>query len=230
MTSRSTLYGLVVVAVALILITATVAGYYYVQYSNSSSDNSQLTSELNGANANYSTLASNFNVLLAKYNQSIYLLSSSIAVMNTSLPAYRQDVAQLSALWAVYQSLTPASKSLLHNSVYFDFGNGTRRWYNGTAINAGWNLYVETLVLMKGQIVGTWYPSLGAHFITSIGGLSNSATEYWFLWTYNKSASWQVAGIGADEVLATSGSVYAWTYCGADANFNPTCTPRMPTE
>jgi len=159
MTSRSAFYGVTVAAVALLLITATVAGYYYFQDSNASSNNAQLTSELNNANANYSSLASNFNTLLSRYNQSIYLLSNSLAVMNTSLPAYQQASAQLAALWATYQSLTPAPKALLHDSVYFAFGNGTSRWYNGTAINAGWNLYIETVVLMKGQVAGTWYAS-----------------------------------------------------------------------
>lgn len=137
MTSRGTLYRVIVTPLALLLITATVAGYYYVQDSNANSNNTQLTSELNNADANYSGLASNFNALLARYNQSIYLLSNAVAVMNTSLPAYQQASAQLSALWAAYQSLSPASSSLLHNSVYFDFGNGTSRWYNDTAINAG---------------------------------------------------------------------------------------------
>jgi hypothetical protein len=225
MTSKGAVYGIVVAAIALILITATFAGYYYFQYSSSDSNNSQLTAELNTANANYSSLASNFNLLLTKYNQSISLLSNAIAVMNTSLPAYSQAAAQLNLLWSVYQSLNPASKSLLHDSVYFDFGNGTREWYNGTAINAGWNLYIETVVLLKGQVIGTWYPSYGEHFITGLGGVSNSASEYWFLWTYSNTTSWQVAQVGADDILATSGSVYAWTYCGAAANFSPTCSP-----
>ena len=224
MTSRGALYMVVVAAVALLLITATVAGYYYVQASVASSNDSQLTSELKGANANYSTLASNFNLLLTEYNQSIYLLSSSIAAMNTSLPAFKQASAQLSALWAVYQGLSPA-KSLLHNDVYFDFGNGTQKWYNDTAINAGWNLYIETVVLMSGGVVGEWYPAYGEHLITAIGGVSDSNTQYWFLWTYGGASGWQSAQVGADLVMATSGSVYAWTYCGADANFNPTCTP-----
>jgi hypothetical protein len=225
MTSKGTVYGIAVAAVALILITATFAGYYYFQDSTANSNNSQLTAELNSANANYSALASNFNLLLTEYNQSVYLLSNTIAVMNTSLPAYTQAVAQLNALWSVYQSLTPAPKSLLHDSVYFNFGNGTSGWHNGTAIDAGWNLYIETVVLLKGQVVSTWYPSYGEHFITGLGGVSNSASEYWFLWTYSKTTSWQVAQLGADDILATSGSLYAWTYCGADASFNPTCTP-----
>jgi len=225
MTSRGALYGVAVTAVSLILISATVAGYYYVQDSSANSSISQLTSELNHADSNYSALASSFDTLLAEYNQSIYLLSNSIAVMNTSLPAYKEASAQLAALWAVYQSMTPAPKTLLHNSVYFDFGNGTSRWYNGTAINAGWNLYLETVVLMKGQVDGAWYPGYGEHLITGVGGVPDSGSKYWFFWSFNSTTSWSLAPVGADEVLATSGSVYGWTFCAADSNFKPTCTP-----
>lgn len=224
MSAKRTLYELAVAAVALILITATVAGYFYVEYSNANSDNSQLTSELNGANGRYSSLASNYNLLLASYNESISLLSESIAVMNTSLPAYQQASARLSALWTVYQSLSPAPKSLLRNSVLFDFGNGTRHWYNDTAINAGWNVYIETVVLMNGQVTGNWYPAFSEHFVTGIGGVPDTASEYWFLWSFNKTAGWTPSLVGADAVFVTSGSVFAWTYCKADANFNPACT------
>ena len=225
MTTKCTLYGILVAATAFILISATFAGYYYVQNSNAASDNSKLATELNGASASYSSLASNFDLLLAKYNESIYLLSSAIAVMNTSLQAYQDASAQLSALWAAYQSLSPAPASLLHNSVYFDFGNGTERWYNDTAIDAGWNMYLETVVLMNGSISAAWYPSYNEHFVTGIGGVPNSASMYWFLWAYSRTTSWQPVQVGADNVLVTSGSIYAWTYCGADANFKPTCTP-----
>ena len=225
MTSRSTLYGVAVAAAAMVLVSAVAAGYYYVQDSNTNFNNGQLTSELNSANANYSSLASSFNTLLAQYNLSIYLLSNSIAVMNTSLPAYRQASAQLGALWAAYQSLGPAPTYLLHNSVYFDFGNGTRSWYNGTAIEGGWNLYVETVVLMKGQVAGIWYPTLGEHYVTGVGGVPNSASRYWFVWCLIRAGAWELAPTGADAILVNSGSVYAWTYCGADSNFNPTCTP-----
>lgn len=225
MTSKNAFYGLAVAATALIIISATVAGYYYVQNATAVSNNSQLTQELNSANSNYTKLASNYNLILSRYNETISLLSRAIGVINTSQPIYRQASLELSSLWRTYQNLNPASASLLHNSVLFDYGNGTRTWFNNTAIEAGWNLYIETVVLAKGHVAAQWYPQYSAHFVTGIAGVSNTNTKYWFLWSYNKTASWQVSQVGADSILVTSGSVYAWTYCGSDQNFNPICRP-----
>lgn len=225
MTSRNSLYGLVVAATALVIISATFGGYYYLQASTAASNNSQLIAELNSANSNYTKLASNFNSLISSYNVSIFLLSRTIAVINTSLPIYKQSSLELSALWQTYQSLSPVSTSLLRNSVLFDFGNGTHRWFNNTAIDAGWNLYIETVVLNNGHVDAQWYPQYGEHLVNGIGGISNTATKDWFLWSYNKTAGWQPSQVGADGILATSGSVYGWTFCKADSNFNPVCHP-----
>jgi hypothetical protein len=225
LTSRSTFYTLAIAATALIVISATFAGFYYVQDSNTASNNSKLIAELNSANSNYTRLASNFNLLLSSYNESISLLSRSIAVINTSLPIYKQSSLELTALWQTYQSLRPVTSTLLRNNVLFDFGNGTHRWYNDTAIAAGWNLYIETVVLNDGHVDAQWYPQYGEHLVNGIGGISNSATKYWFLWSYNTTAGWHSSQVGADSILVTTGSVYGWTYCAADMNFNPVCRP-----
>jgi hypothetical protein len=225
LTSRSTFYTLAIAATALIVISATFTGFYYVQNSNTASNNSKLIAELNGANSNYTRLASNFNLLLSSYNESISLLSRSIAVINTSLPIYKQSSLELTALWQTYQSLSPVTSTLLRNNVLFDFGNGTHRWYNDTAIAAGWNLYIETVVLNDGHVDAQWYPQYGEHLVNGIGGISNSATKYWFLWSYNMTAGWHSSQVGADSILVISGSVYGWTYCAADTNFNPVCRP-----
>jgi hypothetical protein len=225
LTSRSSLYTLAIAATALIIISATFAGYYYVQSSNTASNNSKLIAELNNANSNYTKLASNFDLLISSYNESIYLLSRTIAVINTSLPIYKQSSLELTTLWQTYQNLSPVSTLLLRNNMLFDFGNGTQRWFNNTAIDAGWNVYIETVVLNNGHVDAQWYPQYGEHLITGIGGISNSATKYWFLWSYNKTAGWHSSQVGADSILVTSGSVYGWTYCAADANLNPACRP-----
>lgn len=225
MTSKSSFYALSAAAAAIVIISTTFAGYYYVQNSNTASNNSKLTSELNSVNSNYTKLASNFNLLLSRYNESISLLSRSIGVINTSLPIYKQASLELSTLWQTYQTLSPVSSSLLRNSMLFDYGNGTHRWYNDTAIDAGWNLYVETVVLNRGNLNAQWYPQYGEHLVNGIAGISNTATKDWFLWSYNKTAGWQSSQVGADGILVTSGSVYGWTFCKADSNFNPVCHP-----
>lgn len=226
MTSKG-LPGVAVVALALILITGTIAGYYYYSYANQAAIGSNLTRELGHLNSNYTSLAANYNGLLSKYNETLSLLSRSIALVNTSAPVYVQASKELNSLWQTYLALKPASTTVLKNNVLFDFGNGTRVWRNNTAIQPGWNLYIETVVLTNGKVVATWYPQYQSHFVAGIGGVSNTQTQFWFLWTYNKTSSWQPAQAGADQLVAYSNSVYAWTFCATDKDYNPlaSCKP-----
>jgi len=225
-TSRSTFYGSLAVVVALLVIVGSVGVYYYGQLSNQQAVNRSLVQELNGVNTKYAQLASEYNGLLSSYNRTISLLSRSIAVMNTSQPIYQEASKELAALWGLYLNLKPASTVLLRNNVVIDFGNGTRVWFNDTQVQPGWNLYVETVVLTGGKMQAQWYPSYGEHFVTAIGGVSNTKTAFWFLWTYNATAHWQTAQVGADQLQAFNGSVYAWTFCSAPPpSYTPACRP-----
>lgn len=225
MTSRSTLYGLVAVVVALLVIEGTAGVYYYMQFANQEVSNRTLVHELSDANERYSQLASTYNGLLSSYNSTISLLSRSIAVINTSQPVYQEASRELSALWQEYLRLKPASSQLYQNSVLVDFGNGTRVWYNNTQLQPGWNLYIETVLLMKGNVNAQWFPQYGSHLVGGIGGASSTSTKYWFVWAYDKSRAWQLAQLGADQLTASNGSVFAWTLCSFDQNFEPTCKP-----
>jgi hypothetical protein len=223
--NQRSFYGVAAVAVASILVGATFAAYYFAQYSSEKSANAELLQELNGSTSKYTQLASNYNTLLSRYNESVSLLSRSIGVINTSEPVYRQASSELNALWQTYLGLKPASTSLLQNNVLINFGNGTRVWYNNTRGQPGWNFYVETIVLENGNVVAKWYPQFGSHLVTAIGGVSSTQTKFWFVWTFDKAASWQQAPVGADQLMVTDGSTFAWTLCSVDQNFNPTCKP-----
>ncbi len=225
MTSRSTIYGFLAVVVALLLIEGTAGAYYYMQYANQKVSNQTLVQELGDANDRYTQLASTYNGLLSSYNRTISLLSRSIAVINTSQPVYKEASRELSALWLEYVRLKPASTQLYQNSVLIAFGNGTRVWYNNTQLQPGWNLYIETVVLMKGNVNAQWFPQYGSHLVEGIGGASSTSTKYWFVWAYDKSRAWQLAQIGADQLTTYNGSTFAWTLCTVDQNFEPTCKP-----
>ncbi len=99
--------------------------------------------------------------------------------------------------------------------ILIDFGNGTRTWYNDTKFQPGWNLYVATEIVTNGHVNATYYPQYASHFVTAIYNVANTQSEYWLLWTYNATASWQMAQVGADQLQVNNGSVYAWTYCGS---------------
>lgn len=223
--NQRSFYGIAAVSVALILVGGTFAAYYFAQYRSEKGTNAKLLQELNDSTSKYAQLASNYNTLLSRYNESVSLLSRSIAVINTSEPVYQQASKELSALWETYLGLKPASTSLIQNNVLISFGNGSRVWYNNTSAQPGWNFYVETLVLENGNVVARWYPQFGSHLVSAIGGVSDTQTKFWFVWTFDKTTSWQQAPVGADQLMVFNGSIFAWTFCEVDQNFNPTCTP-----
>jgi hypothetical protein len=219
------IYGIAITLVALLIISATAGAYYYYEYQQATQSKDQYVNELKTATSQYDGLASNYNTSLSLYNETFALLAGTIAVVNTSLPIYQQASSQLSQLWSKYLSLKPASSSLYAADILIDFGNGTRVWYNDTRVQPGWNMYVETVVLSHGDLQAQWYPDYQEHLVTGIGGVTDSQTMDWFLWTYNETASWQTSQVGADQLPVYNGSVFAWTYCGESASYAPECTP-----
>lgn len=218
-------YGIALTLVALLIISTTAGIYYYYEYGQATQSKNQYVSELTTAASQYNKLAANYNSSLSLYNETFSLLVNTLAVVNTSLPIYQQASSELSQLWNQYLSLKPASSSLYTADILINFGNGTQHWYNNTKVQPGWNMYTETVVLSHGDLQAQWYPQYQEHFISGIDGVSNSNSTYWFLWTYNSTASWQVAQVGADELPIYNGSVFAWTYCGETSSYAPTCTP-----
>jgi len=223
--ASKSLYGIAVTLVALLIVSATAGAYFFYEYQQANQAKSGYASELTSETSQYDSLASNYNSSLALYNETFSLLVGTIAVVNTSLPIYQQASTQLSQLWSRYLSLKPASSSLYTADILVDFGNGTRHWYNDTLVQPGWNMYTETVVLSRGDLQAQWYPDFQEHLLSGIFGVSSSLTSSWFLWTYNDTASWQTAPLGADLTPVYNGSVFAWTYCGETSTYGPECHP-----
>lgn len=222
-----TFYGAVAVLVAALIVVSGVAAFYYYQDQRSSSQNQRYADELSTALSSYRALSGSFNASLSGYNRTLALLATAVANLNTSTPAYLSASLALSSLWNSYQHLASVSsaKPLVYRvDVLFDFGNGTRKWYNDSTVQPGWNGYVVTLVLLKGNVQATWYPQYGEHLVTELGGASQPASKSWFLWQFSGGA-WTASQTGADQLRITNGTVIAWTLCGYDANYNPTCKP-----
>ena len=108
--------------------------------------------------------------------------------------------------------------------ILIDYGNGTYTWHNDTSVQPGSNLYAATVLVADGYVNATCC-EFGSHFVTGIGGIQNSNSESWWLWTYNGTASWQVAQVGPDEITILNGSVFAWTFCGMTSTYAPACIP-----
>jgi hypothetical protein len=157
----------IAVLVALVLIVSSVAGLYYLKYSQVQEDNSIYLKQLDQLNAKYDA-----NILI-------------------------------------------------------DFGNGTNQWYNDTSLQPGANLYTATVTVTNGNVNATCC-EFGSHFVNGIGGVQDTSSKYWWLWTYDQSNStspWQVALVGVDEIVISNGAIYAWTFCGSTPEGNPTCSP-----
>jgi hypothetical protein len=225
--SRGAFYGVIVVFVALLLIISTFAIIYFNDYQQSSSQNTTYANELGRALASYNSLSSSYNSSLKDYNTTLTLLATAVANLNTSSAAYRNASVALSTLWKDYQRLAGAGgrKALVYSvRLLVDFGNGTRRWYNGTSVQPGWNGYVVSLVLLDGNIQGIWYPKYGEHLVTGVDGVAQTQSTSWFVWEFS-GGKWSASQTGSDQMQINNGTAIAWTLCGYDANFVPTCSP-----
>jgi len=204
--------------VALLVVSATAAAYFYIEYQQATQSKNTYVSELTTETSRYNSLASGYNSSLSLDNATLALLVGTTAVINTSLPMYQQASTSLSQLWSKYLSLKPARSSLYESSILLEFGNGTKVWFNNTLVQPGWNMYTELVVLTHGNLQAQWYPQFGEH-------LAGSPTTSWFVWTFNSTAAWQPAPVGADLLPVYNGSVFAVTLCAETPTYGPACTP-----
>lgn len=217
---------MIAVLAAAILLTSSLTVFYYSQYENQTSESQRYVDELSSALASYRSLSTNYGAALVDYNRTISLLSEVVANMDTSTPSYQQASTALATLWGRYLALSGITSSFHLYSVCMlvDFGNGSRRWFNDTAVQPGWNAYIATVVLLGGNIRSTWYPQFQEHLVEGLDGVASGRSSSWFVWEYRQDG-WRISQTGADGVPAYNGTVFAWTLCGYDSNFNPTCSP-----
>lgn len=227
MVSKSTLYGVVVVFVAVLLVSSSFAAVYYSEYQQEVSIDQRHQAELSLALSDYDSLLLLYNASLDRYNQTLSLLAAAVSNLNTSTPAYRTAAADLASLWSSYQALASGDgrKAVVYSvRMLVDYGNGTSKWYNGSTAQPGWNGYMVSLVLLGGDIQANWYPQFGEHLVTGIDGVNQTASESWFVWEL-ANGKWTPSQTGSDQMQVDNGTVIAWTLCGYDASFNPTCSP-----
>jgi len=157
----------------------------------------------------------------------VAILVAGVLVSSTSAVyyLYRYDQAQSDA--RVYLSELKSVQPVQYTSILFDFGNGTAQWRNDTQVPTGANAYVATVIAAEGRVNATYYPApYSEHLVDGIDNLQNTAQQSWFIWTYNTTAHWQPAQSGADDLAASNGSIFAWTFCGYDpSTYVPSCTP-----
>jgi hypothetical protein len=142
----------------------------------------------------------------------VALLIAALVIVSGLFVLYYYQYAQAESSSKTYAS--ELNKYLSYSTfVLIDYGNGTKMWYNDTRVGVGWNLYNVTLAVTNGNVNATCC-EFGSHFVTGINGLQGNKNEYWSLWTYNSTALWQMAQVGADEITVQNKTVFGWIYCG----------------
>ena len=219
--------GIIVLLVALLLVTSSLAALYYGRYQEQTSETNSYVKELQGALAEKNQLSSSYGSSLEGFNRTISLLANALSNLNTSAPAYLEGSQALGTLWNQYLAL--ASKggtgpTRYSASMLLEFGNGTTRSFTGEMMQPGWNAYMATLIILNGSVQATWYPVFQEHYVTAIEGISGGRTTAWFVWSLN-GTHWQEAPTGADAIQVYNGTTFAWTLCSYDQSGKPECSP-----
>ncbi|MGI0091782.1 MAG: hypothetical protein ACREBS_08735 [Nitrososphaerales archaeon] len=154
----------------------------------------------------------------------IALLLAAVIIVSSFAGLYYYQYSKEASANSVYVQELSKSGVRFASDIVIDYGNGTHTWYNETAVLPGSNLYTLTVLVTEGNVNATCC-EYGSHFVTGISGIQNTNAKSWFLWTYNSTASWQTAQSGPDEYSIFNESVFAWTFCGMTASYNPSCTP-----
>ncbi|MGD1054518.1 MAG: hypothetical protein ABR867_00335 [Nitrososphaerales archaeon] len=227
MPSNRTQNGIIMLLVALLLVTSSVAALYYDRYQEQTSETDVYVNELQGALAEYNRLSSYYGSSVEGFNRTISLLTDALSNLNTSTPAYLEGSQALGTLWNQYLTLASVSgnsPARYSASMLLDFGNGTRRSFTNKMIHPGWNAYVASLVILNGSVQATWYPKFQEHYVTAIDGTPSGRATAWFVWSLN-GTNWELAPTGADALQVHNGTTFAWTLCGYDQKSKPVCSP-----
>ncbi|MDH2900766.1 MAG: hypothetical protein PXY39_07315 [archaeon] len=154
----------------------------------------------------------------------ITVLIAVVIIVSGFATLYYYEYSQAQSANQIYVSQLKQLNVKYVSNIVIDYGNGTKNWYNNTKVEPGWNLYTVTLVITNGNVNATCC-EFNSHFVTGINGVENTLSTYWWIWTYNSTASWQTAQVGVDQLKVYNSSIYAWTFCGSNAAGNPNCSP-----
>ena len=155
----------------------------------------------------------------------IAVLVAIVIIVSSVGGLYYSKYSQVASYYSIYVSQLHQLGVKYTPNILIDYDNGTFSWYNDTSLAPGSNLYAATVLIMNGIVIASYSAEFGEHLVTGVGGVENTNTEFWWVWTFNATSSWQLAMVGVDELPITNGVVYAWTFCGMDSSGNPTCTP-----
>jgi hypothetical protein len=119
--------------------------------------------------------------------------------------------AQYSAYQKEYENLASEIESILLVNILISYGNGTKIWYNNTALPPGSTAFKA--ILATANVNYTDYGGELGILVTSINGVANNSTHGWFYWAWDaENSEWTLPNVGASQYILHRGDTIAWTY------------------
>lgn len=96
-------------------------------------------------------------------------------------------------------------------NILIDYGNGTKVWYNNTAVPRETNVLMATKIVAR--VEGTTFPGVEGTFVTSINGVKNEGGRYWIWYIWNKSKKdWDWGPVASDKYILSESDTIMWRY------------------
>jgi hypothetical protein len=100
----------------------------------------------------------------------------------------------------------------LRANILVSYGNGTRTWFNNTALPLGTTAFTA-LRLVTLDVNYTDYGEPLGILVTSINGLANNSTFGWFFWCEPaETTTWTMPNYSCAQLILHRGDTIAFTY------------------
>lgn len=105
----------------------------------------------------------------------------------------------------------------LRANILVSYGNGTRTWFNNTALPLGTTAFTA-LRLVTSEVNYTDYGEPFGILVTSINGLATNSTLGWFFWCEPaETTTWTSPNYSCSQLILHRGDTIAFTY----QSYNP---------
>jgi len=143
----------------------------------------------------YNTYQNEYENLANEFN----ILSDAIVDLSDTLSGSIGDISE------IMESIS------LKVNILLSYGNGTKIWYNNTALPLGSTAF--TALLSITDIKYTDYGEDLGILVTSINGRAGNSTHGWLYWGWDTETSeWILPDVGASKYILHRGDTVAWTY------------------
>jgi len=110
-----------------------------------------------------------------------------------------------------YENLASEMESILLVNIFVSYGNGTKIWYNNTALPLGSTVFKAIGAIA--DINSTDYGGDLGILVTAINGLASSSTHGWLYWYWDaENSEWALPEYSCAKYILHRGDTIAFTY------------------